>query len=390
MVNIAWSSSYLADTSQVQAQTWQGGSWDLPKYVVSGPEIADLEVVAVDEPSKPESNNVTIQFESLPLPPVPTLPTSIPPPQARAPPSTAALRFVPSSIVRPKPASRPAPAETALPSKFVDPAILSFGRTPSSNTPTTPYPTREAISDNVSMPAVPAPHPAPPATSDIHLSRHAPEASSKIYDYLVVNNDTHEVEEEEVTVIEAGSRRDSKINTAAQPTHLGSSQLDTNSKMKGRTRQNKRSVGTGVEATSADQPHSSPEITRAELGRLGNPLQSHHGIESPAKPASGLQAVEHASLVPPKRKQGKKMRQRDRAKFEAQSGWATEDATDVQGMDEFDFAQNLANFDKKEVFKQLAAEDDTAVEERLVHFNRLQKPGTFGGCLLYTSPSPRD
>ena len=361
--------------------------------MVNSSDIADLEVVAVDGLPKPKSNNVTIQLESLPPSSVPTLPAAIPPTQqsqARAGHATAALRFVPSSIVRPKPAARPAPPETVSSSNFVDPAILSFGRTPSLTRPFILYPTREAVSDNVSMPAVHAPHPAPPTTSAGHLSGQDPKAANKIYDYLVVNNDTHEVEEEEVTVIEAGSRRDSKIIEAAQPTHLAPGQLNTISKKKGRTRQNKQSAGLGIEAVSADQPHSSPEINRAEPKKQAPLLQSQRGIDRPAHVPSSLQAVEIVTLVPPKRKQGKKMRQKDRAKFEAQSGWATEDATDVQGMDEFDFAQNLANFDKKEIFKQLAAEDDTAVEERLVHFNRLQKPGTFGGTKLHPSENVLD
>ncbi|RAL68474.1 hypothetical protein DID88_007202 [Monilinia fructigena] len=64
-----------------------------------------------------------------------------------------------------------------------------------------------------------------------------------------------------------------------------------------------------------------------------------------------------------------------------ESGWATEDATDVQEMGDFDFAGSLAKFDKKSVFNQIQAEDGIAESDRLVGHNRIPKakPGTYGG-----------
>jgi enhancer of mRNA-decapping protein 3 len=56
-----------------------------------------------------------------------------------------------------------------------------------------------------------------------------------------------------------------------------------------------------------------------------------------------------------------------------QDGWATEEATDIQGMGEFDFQGNLSKFDKRTVFNQIKAEDNTAENERLMSFNRLPK-----------------
>jgi enhancer of mRNA-decapping protein 3 len=68
-----------------------------------------------------------------------------------------------------------------------------------------------------------------------------------------------------------------------------------------------------------------------------------------------------------------------------ENGWATEDATDVQDMGDFDFAGSLAKFDKKTVFTQIQAEDSIADEDRLVAHNRLPKPkpGTAGGKNLH-------
>ena len=72
------------------------------------------------------------------------------------------------------------------------------------------------------------------------------------------------------------------------------------------------------------------------------------------------------------------------------NGWATEDASDVQDMGEFDFASNLSKFDKRGVFDQIKAEDMTADEDRLVSHNRLPKPGTAGGKNLHHSENVLD
>lgn len=59
-----------------------------------------------------------------------------------------------------------------------------------------------------------------------------------------------------------------------------------------------------------------------------------------------------------------------------EEGWATEDVNDYKERD-FDFQGNLDRFDKKTVFSQIKAEDNTADEARLVSFNRLpRKPPT--------------
>lgn len=73
-----------------------------------------------------------------------------------------------------------------------------------------------------------------------------------------------------------------------------------------------------------------------------------------------------------------------------QNGWATEDATDIQDMGEFDFEGNLSKFDKRTVFSQIRKEDTTADEERLVSFNRKPRPGTAGGKNLHHTENVLD
>ncbi|KAJ5620282.1 hypothetical protein N7510_004266 [Penicillium lagena] len=72
------------------------------------------------------------------------------------------------------------------------------------------------------------------------------------------------------------------------------------------------------------------------------------------------------------------------------SGWATEDATDIQELGEFDFQTNLSKFDKHRVFAEIRNDDTTADEARLVSFNRKAKPGTNGGKNLHWTENVLD
>lgn len=72
------------------------------------------------------------------------------------------------------------------------------------------------------------------------------------------------------------------------------------------------------------------------------------------------------------------------------NGWATEDATDVQDMGDFDFEASLSKFDKRTVFEGIRADDVTADEDRLVGHNRIPKPGTMGGRNLHPTENVLD
>ena len=81
---------------------------------------------------------------------------------------------------------------------------------------------------------------------------------------------------------------------------------------------------------------------------------------------------------------GNRQTRHDQLRVNDANGWATEDATDIQEMGDFDFEANLSKFDKHKVFTQFRTDDTTADEARLVHHNRLpQKPGTAGGKNLH-------
>lgn len=89
---------------------------------------------------------------------------------------------------------------------------------------------------------------------------------------------------------------------------------------------------------------------------------------------------------------GAKLRKKKtrRAYVEDPSGWATEDATDIQELGEFDFESNLSKFDKRRVFEEIRNDDTTADEARLVSFNRKVKPGTNGGKNLHWTENVLD
>ena len=98
------------------------------------------------------------------------------------------------------------------------------------------------------------------------------------------------------------------------------------------------------------------------------------------------------SLHPSEASRRSKRRRRPRkSNIQDQNGWATEEATDIQDMGDFDFSGNLSKFDKRGVFKNFKQEDTTADEERLVTHNRLPpKPGTAGGKNLHYTENVLD
>lgn len=94
-------------------------------------------------------------------------------------------------------------------------------------------------------------------------------------------------------------------------------------------------------------------------------------------------------LIEEKPKAGKKIRGRQTA--EDANGWATEEATDIADMGDFDFEGNHAKFDKRKVFDDIRRDDTTADEERLVSFNRNKpRPGTNGGRNLHFTENVLD
>ncbi|KAF2962969.1 hypothetical protein GQX73_g10600 [Xylaria multiplex] len=87
-----------------------------------------------------------------------------------------------------------------------------------------------------------------------------------------------------------------------------------------------------------------------------------------------------------------KKSQKRRADPSADSGWASEDVTDVQEAGDFDFEGSLAKFDKRTIFDEMQEQDRIDEADRLVSHNRLprHKPGTAGGKNLHYTENVLD
>lgn len=104
-------------------------------------------------------------------------------------------------------------------------------------------------------------------------------------------------------------------------------------------------------------------ILDTETSRHGNVMDNHVKRDKGWRQTPLLQPAEEPA------KQSK--RKQKHTKGESQNGWATEDATDIQDMGEFDFEANHKLFDKQQVFDDLRKGDTTADEDRLVSHNKL-------------------
>jgi enhancer of mRNA-decapping protein 3 len=141
-----------------------------------------------------------------------------------------------------------------------------------------------------------------------------------------------------------------------------------------------------------------PPVKHKRRPRRGKNHRNEENLEPdvvPAKETQRSQGWRQTPLLEPSpsfqpfttlKKSNKRHRRAD------ENGWATEDATDVQDMGDFDFAGSLAKFDKKTVFTQIQAEDCIADGDRLVAHNRLPKakPGTAGGKNLHYTENVLD
>ncbi|KAG8631836.1 hypothetical protein KVT40_000976 [Elsinoe batatas] len=124
-----------------------------------------------------------------------------------------------------------------------------------------------------------------------------------------------------------------------------------------------------------------PQPTRAPAkkgkGWRSTPLLEEAAGVTPETPPAQV-------VKPKKATKSKRAEKRIRDEQQAlQNGWATEDASDVQNMGDFDFEGNLSKFDKQAVFDEIRVGDTTADEDRLVSHNRLARPGTYGGKNLH-------
>ena len=160
---------------------------------------------------------------------------------------------------------------------------------------------------------------------------------------------------------------------------------------RGRTQREAAMQTPMMSTQGAEDPESSPVVVRrggrgsSSKGWRQTPLTESPSSAKPQLPANGSASWQPTSAS------RKKSRNIHRKKGEEQNGWATEEATDIQDMGDFDFEGNLSKFDKRRVFDQIRHDDTTADEDRLVSFNRLPaRPGTAGGKNLHYTENVLD
>lgn len=309
---------------------WNGQNY--PSYNIDAPGIADLEVSS----SQNDFPQQQQQHQPPPVQPVPTQPKfdQIPTPQ-------------------------PVATTTATQQPFVDPAIVSFSTRPAK--PAAPLEkSLSAITTNFasgpgSVHSVETAH--PPRTAERHDS-----AVTAILTEPFSNLGLQATE-----IADGGAARTNNIPV---------SQENIQEKQGGK--RNKRGRNKGRDDKVGNEYNH---------GLKGNGWRQTAFVE-PIQPKyhTGYPTEDYASEGYPKR--GKNKNRKSYA--ENPSGWATEDATDVQELGDFDFEGNLSKFDKRRVFDEIRKDDVTADEDRLVSFNKKPRPGTNGGKNLHWTENVLD
>ena len=220
--------------------------------------------------------------------------------------------------------------------------------------------------------------------------------------------DAEDLESDDKKTVQAAVRRVSLTKTrTGKPMDDPSLQAaakneDSNKRTRRGGKARKKEVA-ALERRNGEGLHSSPDASRKpyvpllaasethelSINRKGNGWRQTPILQDAAQSQARTPGV-IAGRVGIEAANASNRKTRKQRAIEASNGWATEDATDIQDLPEFDFAENLSKFDKRTVFDQIRNEDTTADEDRLVSFNRLARPGTHGGKNLHPTENVLD
>ncbi|KAI0456233.1 YjeF-related protein N-terminus-domain-containing protein [Xylaria acuta] len=245
------------------------------------------------------------------------------------------------------PASPPSQGHVA----FQDPAIVSMGRKPTVQTAHA----HKAPSETVETPVV-----TNPAEKEVVFSSRDETDATETTNLHPPNisNLTIQTPSKPITLPAADTTEDDLQDLTPTAATARSGLAPRRRGKRGKRQQ-------GVEHADEGTPASSARPTNQSKGWRETPiLQSTKSFQP------------FASL--------KKSRRR-RTETGADSGWASEDVTDVQEAGDFDFEGSLAKFDKRTIFDEMREQDCVDEADRLVSHNRLPrpKPGTAGGKNLH-------
>lgn len=273
-----------------------------------------------------------------------------------------AILEAPGQGIGPNPPSAPpvaAPAVQKAPA-FVDPAIVGFSR---EGTPS------RAMGN--SKPPLPIPHiTSRPAASSQPKTQQLPQLT-QAFAALGVDSAPQVKRGKSKPVQQPATSQplphaDINLTRSGQPMN-DDSDIAVASKPKKRSKKNDENAPLSKRPNGKVNPSSGETIMYQGKGWRQTPI---------------LQSTLDAS---PQRSAKKKDKQQRAFERDAtNSGWATEDATDINNLPEFDFIGNLSKFDKKNIFTQMRLEDDVSDADRLAGHNKVRaRPGTYGGKNLH-------
>lgn len=252
---------------------------------------------------------------------------------------------------QPSVATKPQPRTTPTQQSFVDPAILSFSKQPQGGPGSAPA--QPSHQPQPGQPPVSAALSEPFSSVELNADNRA---SGNIPQEKELDGSVP-AEAMQMPVKSAGKKT---RRTARNKPQRGQWELSPVNEHDGATNTNPKTKG--WRQTAFVEP-------------------SHPGVDSPQSYKESASRLD----IRRRRKKGQG------AYPEAVNGWATEDATDIQEMGDFDFQSNLSKFDKRRVFEEIRNDDTTADESRLVSFNKkVPKPGTNGGKNLHWSENVLD
>ncbi|KAL0254615.1 enhancer of mRNA decapping [Diplodia seriata] len=366
----------------------------LPGYTIDGAHIADISVQpqqqsTVSTPTFPPSHPPAFPPHPQHIVPTPVQYGVPPPPTVLPVEAPAVVQTLPTPAVGP-----PMPKQT-----FVDPAILSFAKRPgaaasqTTEVPITPVkPIAAAAAAAVAKhsgktsPFVGAVAKKAVAGGKIVKPKEDPATLTRPFNALGLEAGEEDGEEsDDPTINEERVRRVSISTTrTGKPLETPAAKAaEAGKRVKKGARGKKQKKEQFLQpAGDENAPDLSPETARKTPANFkGKGWRQTPMLQDPPSARTpgligGKVGMEAVRLSNRKTRRQKAM--------DATNGWATEDATDVQELPEFDFAENLSKFDKRTVFEQIRNEDTTADEDRLVSFNRLPpRAGTAGGKNLH-------
>ena len=260
----------------------------------------------------------------------------------------------------------PAPSHPSSTPSFVDPAILSYSKPASIDSLTTAKPSVVSpvmIADN-DKPLTVSPAQTVKAQRKDSTATTATAYLTEPFNYMAVD---------EKSLSEVNDAKESlQANRIANGT-------DGHAHVPGKkTKRGRKAKETGPQATSQTAPG---------IIDIKDLTQSPMTAKKTTHRSKGWRQTPLVQETTPARK---KDRHHRKALADDPNGWASEEATDIQDLGDFDFERNLSKFDKRRVFDDIRKNDTTADAERLVSFNRKFKPGTNEGKNLHFTENVLD